>query len=269
MTDQGGYVRHLDPIIDDPRLSHKQRVCRLYRWALKELKHYITFENGYKFNLAYKVIRNRFEKYRYVTDPTMCDMMVRETQKYLRETCCTPLYYRYNVGAKDNILYHSTPQFYPDHAQNYDHWTPIEVMWYDDAKLHRYMSHHPMCSAGGEFNERFGEGREARNYWRFGGYDWVFVSLTFFYYQAFMHGFFYDTAMEKDPAFEKTNEYYNPNLRQSIEAEERHRRGKYQTSMMEHDWDHVMGYIRQKTGQIEAMGRYRVPGGAASVDPAM
>lgn len=33
--DVGGFVRHLDPIIDDPRLTHKQRVCRLYRWAIK------------------------------------------------------------------------------------------------------------------------------------------------------------------------------------------------------------------------------------------
>jgi hypothetical protein len=111
-TDFAGFGRHLDPIIDDPRLTHQQRVCRLYRWALKEMVNYITKRNATKFNIGYKVVRARFEKYRYVTDPAMCDMMVRETQKYLRETCSIHIL-RLDHRSPLGIATQTNPMFHP------------------------------------------------------------------------------------------------------------------------------------------------------------
>lgn len=257
VTDFGGYVRHLDPIIDDPRLTHRQRVCRLYRWALKELKGYVVHENQPKFNLAYKVVRNRFEKYRYVTDPAMCDMMVRETQKYLRETACM-FYYRYNATSPGSVITHAAPMYYPDHAQCYDHWTQPEVMWYDDAKMHRFNSHHPNTSAGGEMHERFGEAKNYRYFWRkfLIPICWGYFAYANFYFLGFFH---FDGAA--DPMFEQMNAHFNQNIRNVVEAEERAQRDKYAASTMTHDWDLVMGFARQKVGFFVngSMGRFRLP----------
>lgn len=70
--------------------------------------------------MAYKVIRNRFEQYRFVTDPAMCDMMVRQTQKYLREICADGLFRRNatSPGANAHLVNYMR---HPDHCQVYDH----------------------------------------------------------------------------------------------------------------------------------------------------
>lgn len=257
LEDFGGSVRHLDPIIDDPRLTHRQRVCRLYKWALKELKSYTTFENQAKFNLAYKVVRNRFEKYRYVTDPAMCDMMVRETQKYLRETA-NPAFMRYNATSPNAVLTGYQPMYYPDHAQCYDHWTQPETLWYDDAKMHRYGGHHPCTSAGGEMTERFGEDKEFRYFWR--KFFLPFAVAYYFYHLLWFTGFFHQEH-ESDPMFYEMTKHFNQNVRSVIEAEERNQRSKYASSQMTHDWDLVMGFATQKVGYFVqgAMQRFRQP----------
>ena len=176
LKDLGGQVRHTDPIIDDPRLTHQQRVCRLYRWALKDFAGGIV--GGYhelKCPIGFKVIRQRFEKYRYVTDPTMCDMMVRETQKYLREFACAIQHHllRRNATSPGSNAYQQNVLFHPDHSQCYDHWTSPEVFWYDDAKLHRYSGHHPLYSGPGEQHDRFGLMDDIP-----GGYRVVFTTVT-------------------------------------------------------------------------------------------
>eukprot|EP00672_Neobodo_designis_P028087 CAMPEP_0174835108 /NCGR_PEP_ID=MMETSP1114-20130205/5240_1 /TAXON_ID=312471 /ORGANISM="Neobodo designis, Strain CCAP 1951/1" /LENGTH=324 /DNA_ID=CAMNT_0016069053 /DNA_START=172 /DNA_END=1146 /DNA_ORIENTATION=+ len=242
--DAGGTGRHLDPIIDDPRLTHRQRVCRLYRWALKELKAYIVKMNSAKFNIAYKVIRLRFEKYRYVTDPAMCDMMVRETQKYLRETC-NPHFMR-NDHRNPNAPQCSTnPMFHPDNCQVYDPWTPAEVFWYDDAKLHRYAAHHPMNSGTYENHERFGDVYE----FAYGFQNIVLASAVVYYGYLVLCGaaFFHEDGAD-DPTFEETNKYYDVNLRQAIEAEERQRRNRNVTSLLGHNWSQI---LQTKTYQKE------------------
>ncbi|ESL07761.1 hypothetical protein TRSC58_04546 [Trypanosoma rangeli SC58] len=94
--------------------------------------------------------------YRYVTDPAMCDMMVRQTQKYLRENACF-YFLRRNNGSPWSTYTLANPMFHPDGSQVYDHWTHPEVMWYDDAKLHRWSSHHPMYAGAGEMSDRFGD----------------------------------------------------------------------------------------------------------------
>jgi hypothetical protein len=235
-TDLGGTGRHLDPIIDDPRLNHTQRVCRLYRWALKEIKAYVSKNNSTKFNLAYKVVRTRFEKYRYVTDPAMCDLMVRETQKYLRETC-NPHFMR-NDHRNPNAPQNATnPMFHPDNCQVYDAWTPVETFWYDDAKLHRYATHHPMNSGTYENHERFGDMYELAY-----GFQTITLVGAFLFnlYVVMFAACFFHTAGEHDPMFEETNKYYEINLRQSIEAEERIRRGRYVSSLLSHNWSQIL-----------------------------
>lgn len=246
-TDLGGTGRHLDPIIDDPRLKHSQRVCRLYRWALKELQSYIVKAHPGKFNLACKVVRGRFEKYRYVTDPAMCDMMVRETQKYLRDTA-NPMLMRKdhrNPGACQN---QTNPMWHPDNCLVYDHWTPVEVMWYDDAKLHRYSAHHPMNNGTYELFDRFGDSHEFP-----AGTQMLIMAVTviwFTYLGLVMIGFFFDDTMD-DPWFEECNKHFDWNLRQSIEAEERNRRNYNVTSILGHNWDLVMGSVNQKHGYFK------------------
>jgi hypothetical protein len=236
VTDLGGTGRHLDPIIDDPRLNHTQRVCRLYRWALKEMRGYITKMNSAKFNLGYKVIRQRFEKYRYVTDPAMCDLMVRETQKYLRETC-NPHFMRNDHRNPNAPQCATNPMFHPDNCQVYDAWTPAETFWYDDAKLHRYATHHPMNSGTYENHERFGDAYELA--YGFQTITLVGAAIFNLYCVAFIVCAFHTHGAE-DPDFDETNKYYEINLRQSIEAEERIRRGRYVTSLLGHNWSQIL-----------------------------
>lgn len=245
VTDVGGTGRHLDPIIDDPRLTHRQRVCRLYRWALKEIRSYVSKMHNGKFNLAYKVVRQRFEKYRYVTDPAMCDMMVRETQKYLRDTC-NPHFLRNDHRNPNACQNQTNPMFHPDNCQVYDAWTPAEVMWYDDAKVHRYAAHHPMNSGTYENHERFGELYELAY-----GFQTptLVVSCMWLFYWLLVTTAAFHTMGEDDPRFERANQYYDINLRQTIEQEERRRRNQYVTSFMGHDWDRILGHVYQKEGE--------------------
>jgi hypothetical protein len=249
----GGYSRHLDPIIDNPLLTHQQRVCRLYRWALKELKSYLTSNNAAKFNIGYKVVRGRFEKYRYVTDPAMCDLMVRETQKYMRDMC-NPHFMRVNPTSPQMNCYHIHPMHHPDHAYCYDHWTQPEVHWYDDAKMHRYRSHHPL-NGEQEFSNRFGDGHEASPFFLF------FIKAS--YIGLFMWMVAYQTTFLNrwhgidDPDYIRFQEQFDMNFRQVIEYEERTRRSRYSNSTMEYNWDQVIGAeLSQKFGLGHRMGRY-------------
>lgn len=245
VTDIGGVGRHLDPIIDDPRLNHRQRVCRLYRWSLKELKSYISKMHSGKFNLAYKVVRQRFEKYRYVTDPAMCDMMVRETQKYLRETC-NPHFLRNDHRNPNACQNHTNPMFHPDNCQVYDPWTPIETMWYDDAKIHRYATHNPTTSGTYENHERFGDVYEIA--YGFQRPTLAFFCLLFLYQWLYMIAFFH-TDGDDDPRFDEMNKYYDMNMRQTIENEERRLRNRHVTTFLGHDWDKILGKVYQKEGE--------------------
>lgn len=138
IKDASGCGRWLDPIIDDPRLSHKQRVQRLYRWALKEFGTAFATRDteGYHLNIGHRVIRNRFEKYRYVTDPAMCDMMVRETQKYLRETCA-PEYSTYDTHYRWTEQFHREPTIFPGEAGALDCWQDATLYEIDVLKIHR------------------------------------------------------------------------------------------------------------------------------------
>lgn len=255
-SDFGGFVRHLDPIIDDPRLTHQQRVCRLYRWALKEMVNFITRRHATKFNMGYKVVRARFEKYRYVTDPGMCDMMVRETQKYLRENCSIHLL-RLDVRSPGSIACQTNPLFHPDNCKVYDHWVHPEVMWYDDAKLHRYACHHPMMSGTTECYERYGDAMEMRCLWRIP--MMIVTALTNIFVCLSIAAAFY-TPGSIDPAFDEWNKHFDHNLRQAIEAEERQQRHYYgPSSVIRFDWDAVLGSVRQKEGEFTKFGRFRLP----------
>lgn len=252
VTDIGGFGRHLDPIIDDPRLTHQQRVCRLYRWALKEMRCWITKLHSGKFNLGYKVVRNRFEKYRYVTDPAMCDMMVRQTQKYLRETCCLA-FLRYDPRSPYNCNWQTHPMFHPDNCLVYDHWTGQEVALYDDAKLHRYFSHHPMTSSYYEVSDRFGEMGELKMIFR--RPMLIFQWMTLMYIWLYATAFFHTKGMD-DPYFEIYNKYHSVNMRQAIEATERRERSKYAKSTLRREWDVAMGKIYFKLGYHAYMGKH-------------
>lgn len=252
VTDFGGFGRHLDPIIDDPRLTHQQRVCRLYRWALKEMRCWITKCHSGKFNLGYKVIRNRFEKYRYVTDPAMCDMMVRQTQKYLRETCCLA-YLRADPRSPYNVNWQTHPMFHPDNCLVYDHWTPQEVALYDDAKLHRYANHHPMQCPTYEVHDRFGEFMETKMLYR--KPLMIFFVLSYIYVFCLATAMFHTYKMD-DPYFEIYNEHHRVNMRQAIEATERRERSKYAKSTLRREWDVVTGKIYQKIGYHAYMGKH-------------
>jgi hypothetical protein len=245
VTDFAGTGRHIDPIIDDPRLTHKQRVCRLYRWALKEFINYFANANGYKFNLGYKVVRAKFEKYRYVTDPAMCDMMVRESQKYLREIC-NNAYFRRDPRSRDNVQCLTNPMFHPDNALCYDHWTPYEVQLYGDCKLHRYPYHSPHSAALPEFHERFGDAMEPRRWYRGLSMSLLFTSyfLTFLWALAFFHQDGWD-----DPHFDILRKHFNQETIQAMEMYERNHRSRYsQASTIAMDWDIVLGKVNQKTG---------------------
>lgn len=245
--DLGGTGRHLDPIIDDPRLTHRQRVCRLYRWSLKEVKSYVSKMHSGKFNLAYKVVRNRFEKYRYVTDPAMCDMMVRETQKYLRDTC-NPHFLRNDHRNPNGPQNYTNPMFHPDNCLVYDHWTPAEVFWYDDAKMHRYASHHPNNSGTYENHERYGDIYEFGR--GFGGpILWLFI-CCYAYLMAGLLAIFHDDSSD-DEIFEQMNKYYDVNMRHAIEAEERTRRAKFGPSFLGHNWDQILGIAYPVAGYFK------------------
>jgi hypothetical protein len=248
--DLTGSVRHLDPIIDDPRLTHKQRVCRLYRWSLKELQMWMIQLNAHKFNLAYKVIRRRFEKYRYVTDPATCDMMVRQTQKYLRDNANFH-FMRRNNGSPWSTYTLANPMFHPDNSLVYDHWTHPEVMWYDDAKLHRWTAHHPLYAGPGEASERFGDMDVAPH---LRGITWaIFLGLyAWCFYQLL--GL---PSLRTEHHYDEWIEQFDQNLKGAIYAEERNSRTR--GSVLGHDWDRIMGTV------------YGVPGyhmnDLASVDP--
>lgn len=235
LLDITGHNRHIDPIIDDPRLTHKQRVCRLYRWSLKELQMYLTQKNASKFNLAYKVVRNRFEKYRYVTDPATCDMMVRETQKYLSDTACFA-YMRFNPQSPNANLTLANPMFHPDGSQVYDHWTHPEVFWYDDAKLHRFHGHHAMYPGSGEMSERFGD-------WEVAPALQLAVMTIFGLFLAFSFirflGFFSDGGV--DPRYERWNAEFDVKTTAALRAEERNDRMRNATSYINFDWAQVIG----------------------------
>lgn len=235
--DIAGSVRHLDPIIDDPRLTHKQRVCRLYRWALKELQMYLVQVNAHKFNLAYKVVRQRFEKYRYVTDPAMCDMMVRESQKYLREQANFH-YMRRNPTSPQGTFTLANCMFHPDNSLVYDHWTHPEVMWYDDAKLHRWHGHHPMYPGTGEMSERFGDW-EVATFWYYP--VCTIMGLIFAYMLSHIYGF-YNT--EVDPRFARWNEEFSQQTIAAMRSQERMDRQRESTSAIGFDWEKVLGQVR-------------------------
>ncbi|KAF5222968.1 putative NADH dehydrogenase subunit NI2M [Trypanosoma cruzi] len=234
-----GSVRHLDPIIDDPRLTHKQRVCRLYRWALKELQMWLVQLNAHKFNLAYKVVRRRFEMYRYVTDPAMCDMMVRETQKYLRENANFYFLRRNNTSPWSTHTL-ANPMFHPDGSQVYDHWTHPEVMWYDDAKLHRWTGHHPMYAGAGEMSDRFGD-MDVSPHLRVFTIA-IFGCISLWSICSFLAVFDRDV----DPHFEKWCESFDDNLKGALYAAERNSRSR--TSMLGWDWDRIMGKVQHQSG---------------------
>ncbi|KAG8343724.1 hypothetical protein TRVL_05448 [Trypanosoma vivax] len=237
--DLAGCVRHLDPIIDDPRLTHKQRVCRLYRWALKELQMWLVQLNAHKFNLAYKVVRRRFEMYRYVTDPAACDMMVRQTQKYLRENACFH-YLRRNNASPWSTATLANPMFHPDGAQVYDHWTHPEVFWYDDAKLHRWTGHHPMYGNAGEASDRFGD-MDVSPHLRF--ITCVLVGMVFLWSICSFASVF---DRDEDVHFHEWCAAFSDDLKGALYAAERNSR--HQTSMLGWDWDRIMGKVRQDTG---------------------
>jgi len=250
VTDLGGTGRHLDPIIDDPRLTHQQRVCRLYRWSLKELKSYIAKLHSGKFNMAYKVVRNRFEKYRYVTDPAMCDMMVRETQKYLRDTC-NPHFIRNDHRNPNGPQNWMNPMFHPDNCLVYDHWTPAEVMWYDDAKMHRYATHHPNNNGTYENHERYGDVYEfSRGF----GQPIFYLSCAFHAFLILGVCAVFHTQGADDPMFEEMNKFYDVNLRHTIELEERTRRGKFDATYLSHNWDFILGNAYPKAGYFKHWG---------------
>ena len=229
-----GSVRHLDPIIDDPRLTHKQRVCRLYRWALKELQMWMIQLNAHKFNLAYKVIRRRFEKYRYVTDPATCDMMVRQTQKYLRDNANFH-FMRRNNGSPWSTYTLANPMFHPDNSLVYDHWTHPEVMWYDDAKLHRWTAHHPLYAGPGEASERFGDMDVAPH----------LRTLTWIMFLTLYGWCFYQLlglpSLREERHFEEWAEQFDQSLKGAIFAEERNSRTR--SSVLGNDWDRILGAV--------------------------
>lgn len=238
VSDFGGSVRHLDPIIDDPRLTHKQRVCRLYRWGLKELQMWLIQLNAHKLNLAYKVVRGRFEQYRYVTDPATCDMMVRQTQKYLSEIA-NYHYLRRNNASPWGTYTLANPMFHPDNAQVYDHWTHPEVFWYDDLKLHRWSVHHPASAGAGEMSDRFGDMDVAPNTRRL---TWamflLWYALACYHLLAFAN-------RDDDYHFDRWREEFTDNLAASMYAEERNSRSP--GSVLRYDWDRVMG----RTGNLK------------------
>ncbi|ORC87335.1 uncharacterized protein TM35_000221340 [Trypanosoma theileri] len=239
LYDIAGSVRHLDPIIDDPRLTHKQRVCRLYRWALKELQMWLVQLNAHKFNLAYKVVRRRFEMYRYVTDPAMCDMMVRETQKYLRDNA-NYHYLRRNNGSPWSTYTLANPLFHPDGSQVYDHWTHPDVMWYDDAKLQRWSGHHPMYAGAGEMSDRFGN-MDVSPPMRAITCA-IFGCMFLWSICSFLAVFDRDV----DPHFEQWCENFDDNLKGALFAAERNSRSR--DSMIAWDWDRIMGKVEEQTG---------------------
>lgn len=252
MRDPCGYVRHLDPIIDDPRLLHRQRVRRLYRWALKELQHTFISLNEPKMNLAHKVVRNRFEKYRYVTDPAMCDMMVREAQVYLRETCnytqMRQIAYSPNSNAQGN-----TPMFHPDNSLVYDHWVQNEVFWYDDAKLHRFVSHHPIYSGAGEMSHRYADDETLSPTLR--KYGLIFGCGVILLYFLSMQGILYWRISSKenlefidDPFFTEWNKQFDPVTQGTILAAERNSRMRNDGGSLRYDWDKILGSVKQKVG---------------------
>ncbi|CCW60384.1 unnamed protein product [Phytomonas sp. EM1] len=230
--DIAGCVRHIDPIIDDPRLTHKQRVCRLYRWALKELQMWMIQLNAHKLNLAYKVVRRRFERYRYVTDPATCDMMVRQTQKYLRENANFH-FLRRNNGSPWSTYTLANPLFHPDNSLVYDHWTHPEVMWYDDAKLHRWNAHHPMNAGASEMSGRFGDMDVAPHL------RWVAWTISGMVFAWSIYQFFGGPLVDEDVYFEKWCKHFDQNLAGAMYAAERNSRAP--VSLPGFDWDRVMG----------------------------
>eukprot|EP00759_Apiculatamorpha_spiralis_P012616 PhF_6_TR19596/c0_g1_i1/m.28590 len=254
--DFGGYGRHLDPIIDDPRLSHSQRVCRLYRWSLKELKSYLSRANWKKFNLGMKVVRARFEKYRHVRDPAMCDMMVRETQKYLRETCSIH-YMRVDARSRNSTAWWQSIMVHPDNIQVYDHWVPYQVQVYDDAKMHRYQGHNP---AFGELEvwDRWGE--QTHPEWWNTPFLWGFAIMELFLLGK-MIGVFWDPNLDQDKAYKDWLATMDTDLQQWIDYEERIQRSKYSSaSLINFDWDRVVGNITTTKGFFWQGGRYTNPG---------
>ena len=263
VTDWGGFGRHLDPIIDDPRLTHSQRVCRLYRWALKELIMHTTWSNSAKFNLGSKTVRMRFERYRYVTDPQMCDMMVRETQKYLRETCHYPTVYYYDYRWKNQPLCSSVATVFPGHPQAYDHWTDPGVFHYDDLKIHRYHRHWPHQTAPREAAERFGDTTIVN----FSGktfYRPIFIFIVMSYNIGWFfaeHAFFWNPEIDPPHRFqESTDRFSDQCMRASYEMVEKSTHHKRATSFTDYDWDWVMGKVGNKSsaGNFQAMQRHRL-----------
>lgn len=244
-----GCVRHIDPIIDDPRLTHRQRVCRLYKWSLLELKQWITMQEAHKFNIGVKVIRARFEKYRYTTDPATCDMMVRETQKYLREQCYWH-FWKKNPSDKTGPTYSATGMSHPDSAQVYDHYTNVSVMYYDDAKLHRFSSHHPMYAGSGEMSDRYGDNESVSIPWR--KFALASSTLLLTYIMFWSHGLFYFMATgdigatpetwQFDPFWTKYTEAVDdPQTLSSLAAAERVLRMRNSGSFLDNDWRRVLG----------------------------
>ena len=233
-----GCVRHVDPIIDDPRLTHQQRVCRLYRWALKEMQSYLTAYNAYKMNLGAKVIRARFERYRYVTDPAMCDMMIRESHKYLADNANVHFMRKYpsNPRVNGSLM---NPMFHPDNSFCYDHWVQPEVMWYDDAKLHRFTGHNPAHAGAGYHSERYGDFEVAP--WTVLP-TYVFFGVLFAYLLIYNAGGFMDNNLTADdPHFAKWNAQWDHNLQGAIFYEERCRRSANESSAIGWDWDKILG----------------------------
>lgn len=243
--DAGGVGRHLDPIIDDPRLTHTQRVCRLYRWSLREMMHWLTFTHPEKFNLGYKVVRARFEKYRYVTDPAMCDMMIRETQSYLREVC-SPAMLRQDGHYPGMPGHLREPMYHPDSCRVYDHWTHPEIYYYSDLKLQRYQTQHPNNSTVYATSDRHGNCEEIAFPWI---YNKVFFPFMAIWTLLWMTGVMYIAIHDDDPRFDRLAQHTDLNLRRALEAEEKFDRGAgSEASAYNHDWGWILGRAPEAVG---------------------
>jgi hypothetical protein len=247
--DAMGFVRNLDPIIDDPRLTHKQRVCRLYKWAALEMRQWQAGNNSYKFNLGLKTVRNRFEKYRYVTDPATCDMMIRETQYYLREQCYW-WFLRRNPQDKFGPQCTTSGMFHPDNSGVYDHWVSHEVQLYEDAKIHRFSSHHPIYSGAGEMADRYGDNDSVTPSFRKPALIFsVFLQLYFLIWAmgmwmilpSKMISFNFGPVRWDDPNWTKYSSQYDAKTVSLLEYSERTQRMRSEGGFINYHWNRVYG----------------------------
>ena len=256
VMDTFGFCRHIDPIIDDPRLTHKQRVCRLYKWASLELKQWQTFHNSWKNNIGQKVIRNKFEKYRYVTDPAACDMMIRESQKYLRDQCYW-WFYKRNSLDKQGPQCTTLGMSHPENSLVYDHWVSNDVFYYDDAKIHRFSSHHPMYSGAGEMSDRYGDNETLSPYIRKQAFFLAIALLVFIFLNniGILQKIIFRRETE-DPYFLEYNKQFDPETQAAVAAAERNRRMRNDASFLSFDWNRVIGSAPMTYGHMTETGNF-------------